>query len=81
MKWATAHHRRHAVTCWSHQVLRVRVSRDILHASISLSHHPVVSLKTLVRVCNPIIVLVSLVLHEVLLLININSVLVLMISF
>ena len=64
------------MTGWSHHVLGVRMSEvawDVRHALITLSHDPIVTLKTLVRVCNPIIVL-SLVLHEVLLLIIINSV-------
>ena len=53
---------------------------EVGHTAIGLAHHAIERLKTLVRVCNPIIVLVWVLLHEVLLLIIINSVLVLLIS-
>lgn len=79
----TTHHGRHSVSTRNHHMLRIMmlVSLEVGKPSITLGMDAVVRLKTLVRVWNPIIVLVSLVLHEVLLLIIINSVLVFMISF
>jgi hypothetical protein len=61
--------------------MRIKVSWEVGDALSILRMDAIERLKTLVRVWYPIIVLVSLVLHEVLLLIIINSVLVFMISF
>mgnify|MGYP001104507365 CR=1 FL=1 len=71
------------MTTWHHHVLwmRIKVSWEVGDALSILRMDAIERLKTLVRVWYPIIVLVSLVLHEVLLLIIINSVLVFMISF
>lgn len=83
MNRTTAHHGRHTMTTWHHHVLwmRIKVSWEVGDALSILRMDAIERLKTLVRVWYPIIVLVSLVLHEVLLLIIINSVLVFMISF